>query len=77
MTASTDKYAAVRRPEHSTVGDSVERYNRDPDAFAAGAQHALDKLTGSIDRLLMDPNTSEYLIGLAADVLSNVHDGIL
>jgi hypothetical protein len=77
MTAETDRYGQVRRPEHSTIGDAVERFDRDADAFTAGAQHALDKMTGTVDRLFMDPGTSEYLIGVAANILDDVHDGIL
>lgn len=76
MTA-TDEYAATRRAEHATVGDSIERFDRDADAFTAGAQYALDRLIGHVDRLLMDPHTSEYLIGCASDILRSVHDGKL
>jgi hypothetical protein len=46
-------------------------------AFTAGVQHALDKMTATIDRLLMDPHTSEYLIGTAANILANVHEGTM
>lgn len=77
MTDATDAYAAVRQADHSTLGDSLTRFYRDADAFTAGAQHALDKMTGHIDRLLMDPHTSEYLIGCAADILRAIHDGYL
>ncbi|MGQ9348936.1 hypothetical protein [Mycolicibacterium gilvum] len=77
MTAATDRYSQVRKAEHSTTGDAIERYSRDTDAFTAGVQYALDKMTGTIDRLLMDPHTSEYLTGLAANILANVHDSIL
>jgi hypothetical protein len=77
MTAQTDRYCLVRRPEHATIGDAIERYDRDADAFTAGVQHALDKMTGTVDRLLMDPHTSEYLIDMAANILANVHAGLL
>jgi hypothetical protein len=77
MTAQTDRYGLIRRPEHATLGDSIDRFDRDPDAFTAGVQHALDKMTATIDRLLMDPHTSEYLIGTAANILANVHDGTM
>lgn len=45
MTAQTDRYHGVRRSEHSTFGDSLERYRRDTDAFTAGVQYALDRMT--------------------------------
>lgn len=77
MTAQTDRYATVRRPEHSTLGDAIYRFDRDADAFTAGVQHGLDRLTGTIDRVLMDPRTSEYLIGVAADILADAHNGKL
>lgn len=73
----TDRYYATRKPEHSTLGDAADRFRRDPDAFTAGAQYALDSMTGTIDRLLMDPNTSEYLISRAAEILAGVHSGAL
>lgn len=77
MTKQTDRYSQARKPEHSTIGDAIKRHNRDADAFTAGAQYALDRLTQVIDRLLMDPRTSEYLIGRAADTLTNLHDGVI
>lgn len=77
MTAETDRYWQVRKSEHATVGDAIERFDRDADAFTAGVQFALDRVTSTVDRLLMDPNTSEYLIGTAANILANVHDGAL
>lgn len=77
MTTATDEYYEARLPQHSTMGDARDRFIRDADAFQAGVQHALDRMTGHIDRLLMDPHTSEYLIGCAADILNGVHDGRL
>lgn len=69
MTIQTDRYSRTRKPDHSTLGDSIERYNRDADAFQAGAQYALDKITNVVDRVLMDPNTSEYLTEISANIL--------
>ena len=77
MTAQTDRYALARNPEHSTLGDALDRFVGHPDVFTAGAQYALDRMTGHIDRVLMDPHTSEYLIGVAADILTEVHEGKL
>lgn len=77
MSPQTDRYASVRIPDHSTIGDATDRYRRDADAFTAGVQHALDEITGIVDRVLMDPHTSEYLIGRAADILKDVQDGHL
>lgn len=74
-----DRYASARWPEHSTLGESGDRFRRDPDAFAAGAQYALDRLVGSIDQASRDfsgiaQQFAEYLNGRAADILTNVHD---
>lgn len=42
-----DPYAAVRRDEYSTLGDAYRMCRQDPEAFAAGAQYALDRITGN------------------------------
>lgn len=44
---SGDPYTEVRRPEYSTLGDAYRMCEKHPEAFAAGAQYALDKLTGN------------------------------
>lgn len=77
MSPQHDRYTGVRNPDHSTLGDAADRYQRDSDAFTAGAQYALDKIVGTIDRVLMDPHTSEYLIGRATEVLQEVQEGRL
>lgn len=77
MSEATDRYSRARKPEHSTIGDAIERFDRDADAFTAGAQYVLDRMTAIIDRILMDPHTSEYLTNRAADILANVHEAIL
>lgn len=46
MTAD-DPYAAVRRDEYSTLGDAYRMCRQDPESFAAGAQYALDRITGN------------------------------
>lgn len=79
-TAKTDRYDAIRRDEHSTYGDSVKRFKRDPDAFTAGVQHGLDKMLNHFEmetyRLLSDP-LADYIVSRAADILRRVHDGNL
>lgn len=77
MTAQTDRYSCIRNPDHSTLGDAADRHRRDSDAFTAGVQYALDKITATVDRVLMDPHTSEYLIARAADILLAVQEGRL
>lgn len=72
MTAATDRYKAERNPDHSTIGDSLTQYSIAGEAFTAGAQYALDRIVATIDRVLMDPNTSEYLTHRAADILSGL-----
>lgn len=42
-----DVYGAVRIEDYSTLGDSYRMCAQDPAAFAAGAQYALDKITGN------------------------------
>lgn len=42
-----DPYSDVRRDEFSTLGDAYRMCRQDPEAFAAGAQYALDKMTGA------------------------------
>lgn len=76
MTAQTDRYDLARNPDHSTLG-ALDRYVLNPDAFTAGVQYALDRMVGHIDRVLMDPHMSEYLIGVTADILTEVHEGKL
>ena len=66
-------YNEVRRPEHSTLGDAAERFERDPDAFTAGAQNALDRLLNRLSRLPGDL----YIETVAADILEAVHEGRL
>ena len=66
-------YNAVRRPEHSTLGDAAERFERDPDAFTAGAQNALDRLLYRFG----DPCIETYIETVAADILKAVHEGRL
>ncbi|AEJ93186.1 hypothetical protein FDG57_gp040 [Mycobacterium phage Mutaforma13] len=39
--------------------------------------YALDRIVATIDRVLMDPNTSEYLTDRAADILQGIHAGEL
>lgn len=72
----SDRYNAVRKYEHSTLGDSVERFDRDADAFTAGAQYALDNMLARLDGL-PENVWGDYITGSAADILANVHDGIL
>ena len=45
--SAADPYTAVRRDEYSTLGDAYRMCRQDPEAFAAGAQYALDKITGA------------------------------
>lgn len=77
--AVIDQYDLVRKTHHATLGDSVARWKRDEDAFTAGAQYALDCMLTRVDDLvtLIDPPAAEYLVGLAADILTRVHEGTL
>lgn len=43
----SDPYTAVRRDEYATLGDAYRMCEQDPEAFAAGVQYALDKITGN------------------------------
>jgi hypothetical protein len=72
-----DRYTLVRRPEHATLGDAAERYQRDPDAFTAGAQYALDVLLSRNEDTLKLYGLDKLVVGSAADVLTQVHDGRL
>ena len=64
-------YDEVRRSEHSTLDDAADRFERDPDAFTAGAQNALDRLLNHLSRLPSDL----YIETVAADILKAVHEG--
>lgn len=72
----SDRYDEVRRDEHSTLGDVTERYRRDSDAFAAGSQYVLDRLTG-LAVLGGAPLPPDYLVGWSATLLDDVHHGRL
>ncbi|MBU8830809.1 hypothetical protein [Mycolicibacterium goodii] len=71
-----DTYDLARRDEHSTLGDALERYERDADAFAAGAQYALDRIVADV-RALPINLFAGYICGTAADVLTRIHRGEL
>lgn len=74
MTDKTSAYDEVRRPEHSTLGDAAERFERDPDAFTAGAQNVLDRLLYRLSRSPCDPYDLETVV---AEILDAVHEGRL
>lgn len=70
-------YAAERKPEHSTLGDSYRAIQRDKDAFEAGAQYALDGLLRALDDVAaaIPPTIGGFITGEAARILRRVHDG--
>jgi hypothetical protein len=74
-----DRYDLVRKAEHATLGDSYERLQRDPDAFTAGAQYALDHmLSRTVETInLFGESAGSLLVSQAADILAHVHDGTL
>lgn len=67
-------YDNVRRDEHSTMGDAMDRLKRDEDAFTAGVQYALDRVLNRTPDL---NGMGRYLDTLAADLLGSVHRGEL
>ncbi|WNM66384.1 hypothetical protein SEA_CULVER_114 [Gordonia phage Culver] len=70
----SDAYSKVRREEHSTLGDAIERFDRDQDAFTAGVQYALDKL---IAIQILSIAAGDYIESISADILTRVHEGRL
>ena len=72
----SDAYGKVRREEHSTLGDAIERFDRDQDAFTAGVQYALDKLNANTHRNFSSA-VGAYIEATAADILTRVHEGRL
>lgn len=77
MTA--DPYESVRRDEYATLGDAYRLCRRDPGAFAAGVQYALDKLNSSsgpaADLRITSPHTADYLLRWSAEILQRALDG--
>lgn len=75
---SGDRYGAVRRDEYSTLGDAYRMVRQDPEAFAAGAQYALDKMHAEWEQYLkgvIADHTAEYLSNRAAEILQRAIDG--
>jgi hypothetical protein len=76
--AATDPYGAVRRDEYSTLGDAYRMCRQDPEAFAAGAQYALDKMHAEWERYMMGiipAHTAEFLSSRATEILQRALDG--
>jgi len=74
--SNTPDYDAIRRPEHSTLGDSVRCFERDPDVFTAGVQYALDRMLSRAESLLR-PVAVGGIGNIAAGILTSVHAGAL
>ena len=70
-------YQHSRRDEHSTLGDSAERFKRDRDAFTAGAQYALDSMTGAAQFGGGAGITAAWVDSHAETILDRVHTGQL
>lgn len=73
-----DSYSAVRREEFSTLGDAYRMCRQDPEAFAAGAQYALDKMHAEWETYmkgLIPDHTAKYLSNRAAEILQRALDG--
>lgn len=72
-----DTYSEVRNPDHATLGDSAKRHRRDPDAFTAGVQYALDRVV-STDSMefyeILNAHLPKYMISKATDILTNVKE---
>ncbi|SHU99021.1 hypothetical protein [Mycobacteroides abscessus] len=72
-------YDDVRRPEFSTLEDAYRMCRKDPEAFAAGAQYALDKITGSSGPLSgiggVFERAHESLERSAAEILTRALNG--
>lgn len=81
MSVRFSRYDRERKTEHNTVGDARERYDRDADAFAAGAQWAMDNLLSDLlsDGVsgVLGPSISEYVDAECARLLARAHRGIL
>lgn len=74
MAAEQDAYERERWEHHCTMGDAAERFRRDPDAFTAGAQHALDLLLQRTS-VIISGKAEELVVHIAAAVLAEVHRG--
>jgi len=73
----SEQYDQVRRVEHCTLGDAVQRWRRDADAFTAGAQYALDRMLNLCDSNGVDRISLAGVDTYAAIVLTAVHEGRL
>jgi hypothetical protein len=70
-----DPYGEVRRDEYSTLGDAYRMCRQDPEAFAAGAQYALDRLTNEHNGLTLEQHKREFLLLTAAETLTRALAG--
>lgn len=71
--STTFTYEQVRSYEHGTVGGAEKRRSRDPDAFTAGVQYALDHVLKDI-RFNGRVSVS-WLEDRAADILTAAREG--
>lgn len=69
-------YQHSRRDDHATIGDALERFERDQDAFTAGAQYALDSMVGST-HFAPHGITAKWVESHAETILDRVHTGAL
>lgn len=75
--STTYTYSQVRKYEHATLGDSQKRYDRDADAFTAGAQNALDRLLSALSSTMTLRAYGDFIEDAAADILSDIQRGKL
>ena len=67
-------YDDARVEGAKTLGDAYRHHRRDPEAFVAGVQYALDKVTREFDRFGV-PGDAAYVDRLAADLLERAKAG--
>lgn len=77
MPEQLDAYEAQRRPEMSTYGDSIRWRDKNPDAFRAGAQFALDRLLAQWKQGPFDTFVRDMLTNTAARILAATGDPML
>lgn len=68
-------YTAVRRDEYATLGDAYRLCRQDPEAFAAGAQYALDKLNSHSGPIQDTGVLGDYLRSWSAEILTRALNG--
>lgn len=61
-------YDDARVDGAKTLGDSYRHCERDPEAFIAGCQYALDSVLSKVEHLGI-PVSSAYIDSIAAEVL--------